>query len=450
MPEYKLLTFPKGGVHPPENKLTAGLAIEQFPIPSKVYIHVQQHIGVPAEILVKPKERVLTGQLIAKAKGFVSANIHSSVTGTVFKIDEIYDASGYRKTAVIITPEPEDEWAEGIDTSDELRTDIDQFTPEQIIQKVKEAGIVGMGGATFPTHVKLSIPEGKKCDILIINGVECEPYLTSDHRLMLEKTEEILVGTRLLMKALKVERAVIGIEANKPDAIEKMTEAAKKYEGITVQPLKVKYPQGGEKQLIKAITGREVPSGGLPIDIGAVVQNVGTTFAVYEAVMKNKPLIERIVTITGKDLERRGNFRVRLGTMVKDIIDYVGGLPEGTGKVVLGGPMMGKATKTLNVPVGKGTSGILLMRREETKRKEVLPCIHCARCVMVCPQGLEPYLIMSLAERGMWDKAEEAHAQDCIMCGSCSFVCPSNRPLQDYTQFARNTVMSIMRARKNK
>ena len=450
MSEYKLLTFPKGGVHPPENKLTADLAIERFPLPSKVYIHLQQHIGVPAQILVKPKDRVRTGQLLAQAQGFVSANIHSSVTGTVFKIDEIYDASGYRKTAIVITPEPEDEWVEGIDTSDDLKADIGQFSSQEIIQKVKDAGIVGMGGATFPTHVKLSIPDGKKCDILIINGVECEPYLTSDHRLMLEKTEEILVGTRLLMKALNVDRAVIGIEANKPDAIGKMTEAAKKYEGITVQALKVKYPQGGEKQLIKAITGREVPSGGLPIDIGAVVQNVGTTFAVYEAVMKNKPLIERIVTITGKDLDHRGNFRVRIGTMVKDIIDYVGGLPEGTGKVVLGGPMMGKATKTLEVPVGKGTSGILLMRREETKRKEVLPCIHCARCVTACPQGLEPYLIMSLAERGIWDKAEEAHAQDCIMCGSCSYVCPSNRPLQDYTQFARNTVMSIMRARKKK
>ncbi len=450
MSEYKLLTFPKGGVHPPENKLTADLAIERFPLPSKVYIHLQQHIGVPAQILVKPKDRVRTGQLLAQAQGFVSANIHSSVTGTVFKIDEIYDASGYRKTAIVITPEPEDEWVEGIDTSDDLKADIGQFSSQEIIQKVKDAGIVGMGGATFPTHVKLSIPDGKKCDILIINGVECEPYLTSDHRLMLEKTEEILVGTRLLMKALNVDRAVIGIEANKPDAIGKMTEAAKKYEGITVQALKVKYPQGGEKQLIKAITGREVPSGGLPIDIGAVVQNVGTTFAVYEAVMKNKPLIERIVTITGKDLDHRGNFRVRIGTMVKDIIDYVGGLPEGTGKVVLGGPMMGKATKTLEVPVGKGTSGILLMRREETKRKKVLPCIHCARCVTACPQGLEPYLIMSLAERGIWDKAEEAHAQDCIMCGSCSYVCPSNRPLQDYTQFARNTVMSIMRARKKK
>ncbi len=450
MPEYKLLTFPKGGVHPPENKLTADLPIENFPVPAKVYIHVQQHIGAPAKILVKPKDRVKTGQLIAEAQGFVSANIHSSVTGTVFKIEPIYDASGYRKDAIIITPEPEDEWAEGIDTSDELKTDISSFSAKDIVEKVKAAGIVGLGGATFPTHVKITPPPGKEADLLIINGVECEPYLTADHRLMLEKTEEILVGTRLLMKALGVEKAVIGIEANKPDAIEKMMQATEKYPEITVQPLKVKYPQGGEKQLIKAVTGREVPSGGLPIDVGVVVQNVGTTFAVYEAVMKNKPLIERVLTITGKDLERRANFRVRIGTMVKDIVDYVGGMPESTGKVVLGGPMMGKAIKTLETPVGKGTSGILFLRRKETKRKPVQPCIHCARCVVACPQGLEPYLIMAYAERGMWDRAEEAHAQDCIMCGSCSFVCPSNRPLQDYTQFARNTVISIMKARARK
>ncbi len=450
MPKYKLLTFPKGGVHPEENKITADKPIKDFHIPKKVFIHIQQHIGAPAKVLVKPKDKVKTGQLIAQAQGFVSANIHSSVTGTVFKIEEIFDSSGYRKTAITINAEPEDEWIEGVDLSDELKTDVDQFTGEQIIEKVKQAGIVGLGGATFPSHVKLSIPHGKKCDLLIINGVECEPYLTADHRLMLEKTEEILVGARLLMKALGVDKAVIGIEANKPDAIDKMTEAAKKYPGISVQPLKVKYPQGGEKQLIKAITGREVPSGGLPIDVGVVVHNVGTTFAVYEAVMKNKPLIERIVTVTGKDVKEPGNFRVRIGTPVKELIDAVGGLPESTGKVVMGGPMMGRALRSLDIPTGKGTSGVLVLRREETKRKEVQPCIRCARCVGACPQGLEPYLIMQLAERGMWDEAEKAHAQDCIMCGSCSFVCPSNRPLQDYTQYARNTVISIMKARAMK
>ncbi len=450
MSKYKLLTFPKGGVHPEENKLTADKPIVDFPAPKKVFIHIQQHIGAPAKILVKPKEKVKTGQLIAEAQGFVSANIHSSVTGTVFKIEEVFDSSGYRKTAITINVDKEEEWAEGIDLSDELKTDIDGFDGKQIIDKIKQAGIVGLGGATFPSHVKLSIPTGKKCDLLIINGVECEPYLTADHRLMLEKTEEILVGVRLLMKALNVDKAVIGIEANKPDAIEKMSEAAAKYKGITVQPLKVKYPQGGEKQLIKAITGREVPSGGLPIEVGVVVHNVGTTFAVYEAVMKNKPLIERVVTVTGKDVEKPGNFRVRLGTPVKELIEAAGGLPKTTGKVVMGGPMMGRALRSLDIPTGKGTSGILVLRKKETKRRPSGPCIRCARCVNVCPQGLEPYLIMQLAERGMWEEAEKAHAQDCIMCGSCSYVCPSFRPLQDYTQYARNTVISIMKARAMK
>ncbi len=448
--KYKLLTFPKGGVHPPENKLTADKPIENFPIPKRAYILVQQHIGAPANILVKPRDRVKTGQLIAEAQGFVSANIHSSVTGTVFKIDQVFDSSGYRKTAIVINTEPEDEWIDGVDLSDELKTDVDKFSAQEILDKIKQAGIVGLGGATFPSHVKLSIPHGKKCEYLIINGVECEPYLTADHRLMLEKTEEILVGVQLLMKVLNVNRAVIGIEANKMDAIEKMDQAAKKYQGITVQALKVKYPQGSEKQLIKAITGREVPSGGLPIDVGVVVHNVGTTFAVYEAVMKNKPLIERIVTVTGKDLEKPGNFRVRLGTPVKELIDAAGGLPESTGKVVMGGPMMGRALRSLDVPIAKGSSGVLLLRRSETKRHEIQPCIRCARCVAACPQGLEPYLIMQLAQQGLWDKAEEHHAQDCIMCGSCSYVCPSNRPLQDYTQYARNTVMSIIKARAMK
>ena len=447
MPKLKLKTFPKGGIHPPEKKITAKKTIVDFPLPKRVYIHVQQHIGAPAKILVKPKDKVKVGQLIAEAGGFVSANIHSSVSGTVFKIQNIYDATGYKKQAIVIDVDG-DEWEESIDRSPELNADIDNLTKEEIIDKIKQAGIVGLGGATFPSHVKLSIPTGKKCDILIINGVECEPYLTADHRLMLEKTEELLVGVRILMKALEVDRAVIGIEANKPDAIEKLGKAAQKYNGITVEALEVKYPQGGEKQLIKAITGKEVPSGGLPIDVGAVVHNVGTTFAVYEAVQKNKPLFERIVTVTGEQVKAPGNFRVRIGTPIAELIEQAGGLPKSAGKVISGGPMMGKALKNTDVPVGKGTSGVLILPRKMTKRKEVQPCIRCGRCVNVCPQGLEPYLILSLAENKMWDEAEKAHAQDCIMCGSCSFVCPSNRPLADYTTYARSEVMNIMKQRR--
>jgi electron transport complex protein RnfC len=265
---------------------------------------------------------------------------------------------------------------------------------------------------------------------------------------MLEKTEEILVGTQLLMKALNVDKAVIGIENNKPDAIQKLTERAKEYKGISVTVLKVKYPQGGEKQLIKAVTGREVPSGGLPIAVGAVVNNVGTAFAVYEAVQKNKPLFERVVTITGKAVSKPSNFLVKIGTPTSALIEAAGGLPEDTGKVISGGPMMGRAIASLNVPVTKGTSGILLMKKEESKRKSVNACIRCSRCVSVCPMGLEPYLLMTLSEKQIFDRAEEDKIMDCIECGSCSYTCPSNRPLLDYIRFGKGKVGQIIRSRK--
>ncbi|MDD4109716.1 MAG: electron transport complex subunit RsxC, partial [Prolixibacteraceae bacterium] len=300
----------------------------------------------------------------------------------------------------------------------------------------------------FPTHVKLIPPKGLKAEILIINGVECEPYLTSDHRLMLEKTDEILVGTQLLMKALKVDKAVIGIENNKPDAIKLFSAKLKEYNGISVVPLKVKYPQGGEKQLIKAVTGREVPSGALPVAVGAVVSNVGTAFAVYEAVQKNKPLFERIVTITGKSLTSPANYRVRIGTPTSQLIAAGGGFPEDTGKVISGGPMMGRAVQNLDVPVTKGTSGILLIEKEKALRNEVINCIRCSRCVNVCPMGLEPYLLMTYSSRELFDKAEKDKILDCIECGSCSYTCPSNRPLLDYIRFGKVKVGQIIRTRK--
>ncbi len=444
----KFKTFPKGGVHPAENKLSADKAIEKIGLPQKVAVPLSQHIGAPAKVIVNPREQVKVGQLIAEGNGFVSANIHAPVSGMVTKVDKVIDASGYKREAILIRVKGDD-WDDRIDLSPDLRKEI-TVGREEVIQKIRDAGIVGMGGATFPSHVKLSVPKGKKAEYLIINGAECEPYLTADHRLMLEKGEEIIVGSRLLMKALDVETAIIGIENNKPDAIEKMRQLTEGDNHIFVQPLKVRYPQGGEKQLIKAVLKREVPSGGLPIDVGVVVHNVGTAFAVYEAVQKNKPLIERVVTVTGKNVKKPSNFLARIGTPVIDLIEAAGGLPEDTGKVVSGGPMMGKALNNLNVPVTKGTSGVLIIPDAESKRGEVKPCIRCSKCVTVCPMGLEPYLLMTVTQKEMFDRVEEEKAMDCIECGSCSYTCPSDRPLLDYIRLGKKTVTSIIRERNSR
>ena len=352
-----LKTFKLGGVHPAENKLSADKAIATLALPKSVFIPIAQHIGAPAQALVKKGDQVKAGQIIAQAGGFVSANIHSSVSGTVKKVDLATDASGYPKQGIFIDVEG-DEWTETIDRSDALIEDF-QADSKVIIDKINAAGVVGLGGATFPTHVKLMPPQGMKAETLIINGVECEPYLTSDHRLMLEKGKEIIVGIRLLMCALQVNKAYIGIENNKRDAIAHLKNLLPSDPSIEVVPLKVKYPQGGEKQLIKAVTGREVPSGALPIAVGAVVSNVGTAFAVYEAVQKNKPLIERVVTITGKSVKNPSNFRVRVGTPVQCLIEAAGGLPEDTGKIISGGPMMGKAIASLDVTVTKGRNNFV-------------------------------------------------------------------------------------------
>jgi len=440
-----LKTFPKGGIHPPENKLTAGKQTEVLPLPVSVAIPVSQHIGAPATVIVNKGDIVKTGQVIAVSKGFVSVNIHSSVSGKVNKIDSIVDTTGYKQTAVFIDVEG-DEWVDNIDRSDNLITDI-KLSPEEIISRCQESGIVGLGGATFPSHVKLSVPSGKRCDLLIINGVECEPYLTADHRLMLEKGKEILVGISILMKALKIKRALVGIENNKTDAIAHLKKLSASFEGIEICPLKVKYPQGAEKQLIKALTGREVPSGRLPIDVNVVVHNAGTTFAVYEAVQKNKPLIERVVTITGKNLTNPGNYFVRIGTPVSLLIEKAGGLPDDTGKIISGGPMMGKALINTDVPVVKGMSGIILFPASESDRMPSQPCIRCAKCVSVCPLGLEPYLLMLLTQKGLFEKAEEERITDCMECGSCSYTCPAGRPLLDYIRLGKSTVIKKARER---
>ena len=441
-----LKTFKVGGVHPPENKLSAGKKIEVLPIPKTVFIPVAQHIGAPSTAVVNKGDVVKTGQIIAKSSGFVSTNIHSSVSGKVKKVDLAPDSSGYPKQGIFIDVEG-DEWLEEINRSEDLVKEFNLDGP-QIVQKIQEAGIVGLGGATFPTHVKLVPPKGMKAEILLINGVECEPYLTSDHRLMLEKADEILVGTQLLMKAMNVEKAAIGIENNIPDAVQLLTDKAKNYKGISVVPLKVKYPQGGEKQLIKAVTGREVPSGGLPIAVGAVVSNVGTAYAVYEAIQKNKPLFERVVTVTGKGVKNPSNFMVRIGTATSELIMAAGGLPENTGKIISGGPMMGRAITSPDIPVTKGTSGILIMPETEAKRKPCMECIRCSRCVSVCPMGLEPYLLMILGQKQIFDRAETERIMNCIECGSCTYTCPSNRPLLDYIRFGKAKVGQIIRTRK--
>ena len=342
-----------------------------------------------------------------------------------------------------------DEWEESIDRSDELKKEI-TLTQKEIIDKINKLGVVGLGGATFPSHVKFMVPDGKKAEVLIINGVECEPYLTSDHRLMMEKADEMLVGVQILKKALGVNKAIIGIEKNKPDAIQHLAGLAKNYDGIEVQGLKVKYPQGAEKQLIKALINREVPSGKLPIEVGAVVNNAGTAFAVYEAIQKNKPLIERVVTLTGKSVKKPGNFMVRIGTPISELVEAAGGLPEDTGKVIGGGPMMGKALTSLEVPVVKGTSGILIMPEEESSRKPVLNCIRCSKCVSVCPMGLEPYLLEKVVMFEDYERTEQERIMDCIECGSCQYTCPANRPLLDYLRLGKNKVGFIMRTRSKK
>jgi len=441
-----LKSFKIGGVHPAENKLSAQKAIEVLPLPKSVFIPVGQHIGAPAEAIVQKGDQVKVGQLIAKSSGFVSANIHSSVSGTVKKVETGPDTSGYPKKGIYIDVEG-DIWDEKIDSSPELNSEI-TLDAIAILAKIQDAGIVGLGGATFPTHVKLVPPKGMKADVLLINGVECEPYLTSDHRMMLEHTEELIVGVQLLMKALNVTKAAIGIENNKPDAISKIIKIAYAHSNISVVPLKVKYPQGGEKQLIKAVTGREISSGALPISVGAVVTNIATTFAVYEAVQKNKPLFERVVTVTGKSLKNPSNFKTRIGTSIGELIEAAGGLPENCGKIINGGPMMGKAVTNTEIPVTKGTSGILMMPETEAKRGEIMPCIRCSRCVSVCPMGLEPFLLMTVSEKQIWERAESERIMDCIECGSCSYTCPANRPLLDYIRLGKGKVGTIMRNRK--
>ncbi len=442
-----LKTFSKGGVHPEENKISHDSPIQVQPVPKTVSILLGQHIGKPATPVVNRGDEVKVGTLIAKADGFVSANIHSSVSGKVKKIETILDASGYQKPCITIQCDGEDTWEETIDRTPEIVRDI-KLSGEEIIQRIAECGIVGMGGATFPTNVKLMPPKDATPECVIINGAECEPYLTADHRTLLERGEEVLIGLQILMKSVSVTKGYVAIENNKRDAIDKLTGLASSMPGIEVVPMKVKYPQGGEKQLIDTVLKRRVASGKLPVTEGAIVQNVGTALAVYEAVQKHKPLVERVVTVTGKAVKNPCNLLVRIGTPLSELIETAGGMPRSTAKLVSGGPMMGKAVYSDEIPVAKGTSGVLMLLEEDTKRRPMRNCIRCAKCVGACPMGLNPAFLMRDTVYKDWDALEANHVYDCIECGSCSFICPANRPLLDHIRMGKGRVMAIRRARK--
>jgi Na+-translocating ferredoxin:NAD+ oxidoreductase RnfC subunit len=515
-----LKTFRIGGIHAPEHKLSAGQLPETLPLPEQVVVPLSQHIGAPAKPVVAKGDEVKVGTLLAEAGGFVSAPIHSPVSGVVVKIDDVIDASGYKKPAIIIDVK-DDIWEDYIYNDRTPPPPVPDLTSKEIIEKIRQAGIVGMGGAAFPTHVKLSPPPESKAEVLIINAAECEPFLTNDHALMLAHGPEILQGIHWLMQAAQVNKAFIGIESNKPDVIasfsaliagngaqshttpaqsqvtpaqsqvtpaqsqvtpvqsqvtpaqsqvtpaqsqvtpaqSQVTPAQSQVTPVQSQvtpvrsqvtpvqshtdfhieivPLKPRYPQGSEKQLIDAVIGRQVASGALPVSVGAIVQNVATAFAVYEAIAKNKPLIERIVTVTGKNLARPCNLRVRIGTPIRHLIEYAGGMPEDTGKIVGGGPMMGRAWLNAEVPITKGAGGVLLVPAAEAERKEARSCVRCAKCVGVCCMGLEPYLLMTLSEFKEWGAMQQNHVMDCLECGSCSFVCPSNRPILDYVKWGK-------------
>ena len=442
-------TFRIGGVHPHDNKISAEAAIEIFPAIETAYVSMAQHLGAPATPVVAAGDKVKVGQVISEPSGFISGYVHSPVSGTVKSVGPRADIAGNMVPHIEIAVEG-DEWLEGIDRSDRIVSEI-SCSPEEIIEKVKKAGVVGLGGASFPTHVKLAPPKDKKAECLILNGTECEPYLTSDDRIMREHPQEILIGGAIMMKALGVTRGYVGIEENKPAAIASMTEAAKAFPQIEVVTLKKRYPQGGEKQLIDAVIRRQVPSGALPIDTGAVVQNVGTSLAVYEAVQKNKPLIDNVITVTGACLPVQHNYKVRIGTPMSKILEVAGGLPEKAAKVISGGPMMGRAIANLDAATVKANGAILVLTEAETRRRSESSCIRCSKCASACPMGLEPWLLNKLSRAGgRQDELEKERVFDCIECGCCSFTCPAGIPLLDMIRISKAEVMKIMRSRPKK
>ena len=440
-----LSTFKIGGTHPQKYKLASHCPISSIPLPEFVHIPLKQHASTPAKAIVTPGDKVKVGTLLAAADGIVSAPIHSSVSGEVVAIGEKIDEFGYVVPMISIKVEG-DEYEDGIDLSPEIVKDIN-YSTEEIIAKIRNAGIVGMGGAGYPTPIKLNIPEGKKAECLIINGIECEPFLCADDRLMQEKAEEIIIGTKIMNKVLGIQNAIIAIDENKKEAIEKISNLTRRYVGVNVRVCKTKYPQGSEKQLIQAITGKEVPIAKLPIDVGCIVQNVGTVFAVYEAVMKNKPLYERILTVSGNNLSQQHNLRVRIGTPASFILEQTHNNPEDASEIIFGGPMMGKSISNIDAPVTKLTSGILLFsfNQKFALKEPASSCIRCGKCVEVCPQGLMPLEIGRHARNNDFSQIFRLHARDCIECGSCAYICPAHIPLLDYCKVSKEEAKKILK-----
>lgn len=427
-------TFRKGGIHPAADKLTADQMPVAIELPAMLKLMVSQGIGAPPQPVVKAADHVTTGQLIAKASAFVSSNLHSPCCGTVKKIEPIRTPQGLWQNAIVIEPDPEQPAPQFQKRS---QAEVDAMKPEEIIQIVADAGIVGLGGACFPTQVKMSIPAGKKAEAVILNGAECEPYLTCDDVLMRQQADKIITGALLMLKATGAPRLMVGIEENKPQALKKMREAANGHSNIEVVALKKKYPQGSEKQLIEACTGRRVPAGGLPIDAGAIVENVATVYAIYEAAYLGKPLYERLVTVTGPQLTAPGNFLTPLGMPFDVMLEKAGGLPDDTGKVICGGPMMGRAASTLDAYSSKGLSGILVLPLSEAVRSNPENCVRCAKCVEVCPMGLEPFLLAQLSAHKRYADAASNGIANCLECGCCSYICPSSRPILDFIRLGK-------------
>jgi electron transport complex protein RnfC len=428
----------KGGIHPRYGKeATAGIAVSAVAPPSTAVIPLQQHIGAPCKATVKKGDEVKVGTKVGESEAFVSSPVHATVSGKVTAVGPMPHPMGVSLEAVVIESDGADSWEES------QGGDWFSMPKEELLKRIQGAGIVGLGGATFPTHVKLSPPAEKPIDTLVLNGAECEPYLTADHRLMLERAADVVEGALILAKVLAVKTVIIGVEANKPDAIEALAKESAGKEGVSVVTLPVKYPQGAEKQLIKALLGKEVPPPpGLPMDVGVVVQNVGTCVAIREAVCDGKPLVERIVTVSGSGINRPANLKVRIGTPLSILVEACDGMKEGVARVIMGGPMMGMAQASLDVPVIKGTSGLLFLRHEDLSRKTERACIRCGRCVRACPMIISPQTIALFARSKMFEQAEKWRALDCIECGCCAFSCPSSIPLVHYIRYAKGQIVA--------